>query len=186
MRRNRFAAAAGLTLALALALWSAPSHAYPSAGGSEALVAGGFFHQQDSDDGTLNLDLSYGYYLTPGWQIGLRQALNFVFIDDASDRWEATTTPFLHYNFRLGDVAVPYLGVSGGLVWNDRDATGTIGPNAGLKLFLTPQTFINLGYRYEWFFNSLERADDNKSDGNHVGNIGIGFSWGGSGARTTR
>ena len=42
-------------------------------------------HAQGSDSGSLNLDLGYGYYLTPGWQIGIRQGLNYNFIDDSRD-----------------------------------------------------------------------------------------------------
>jgi len=82
---------------------------------------GGFNHTQGSDTGSLNGDLSYGYYLTPGWEIGLRQALNYNFIDDKRDFWLATTTPFLLYNFRLTNIIVPYLGAFIGLAWNDRE-----------------------------------------------------------------
>jgi hypothetical protein len=39
---------------------------------------------------------------------------------------------------------------------------------------------LNLGYRYEFFFNRFEAIDDNKSRGNHVGNLGIGITWGGA------
>jgi hypothetical protein len=187
MRIRTFIGSAVPALIFGLLLFtSVPANAVPQAGSNEILISGGFVHAQGADDGTLNLDLSYGYYLTPGWELGFRQAVNYIFVDDASDRWTATTTPFLLYNFRITDVVVPYLGIHGGIVWNDRDVTGTMGPNAGVKLFLSPQTFINLGYRYEWFFDSLRTAANNRSDGNHVGNIGIGFVWGGSGGRTTR
>jgi hypothetical protein len=27
-----------------------------------------------------------------------------------------------------------------------------------VKLFVSDQTFVNIGYRYEWFFNSFEAA----------------------------
>jgi hypothetical protein len=178
-------ASAALIFWLAL-VWVSPGYAAPVDGDSEVLAAGGFFHQQDSDTGNFNVDLQYGYYLTPGWEVGLRQALNYNFIDDARDFWQASTTPFIHYNFRITDVLVPYLGLFGGIVWNDDDVTGTIGPSGGLKLFVADQTFINLGYRYEWFFSSFRTAANNRSDGNHVGNIGIGFVWGGSGQRTGR
>ena len=69
--------------------------AAPGQGASELQVSGGFFHSQGSDDGSLNADLSYGYYFTPGWQLGLRQALNYNFVDDRRDFWVATTSPFL-------------------------------------------------------------------------------------------
>jgi len=115
---------------------------------------------------------------------GFRQALDYNFIDNASDAWQATTTPFLQYNFRITKIVVPYLGIQGGIVWNDRDITGTFGPNAGVKLFVADQTFVNIGYRYNWFFNSFEAARDNRTHGVNVANIGLGFVWGGSGDRT--
>lgn len=82
---------------------------------------------------------------------------------------------------------MPYLGIFGGVVWNDRDVTGTMGPAAGVKLFVSDQTFVNIGYRYEWFFNSFEAARDNRTHGNHVVNIGLGFVWAGAvGKRPTK
>jgi hypothetical protein len=156
-----------------------PVIAGPTEGASEAQISAGFFHAQGSDSGNLNVDLSYGYYLTPGWQLGIRQALNYSFIDDGRDFWIASTTPFINYHFRLTDIIVPYLGGFIGLVWNDRDATGTIGPQAGVKFFVHDRTFLNLGYRYEFFFNRFKAIGDNSSRGNHVLNLGVGFSWGG-------
>jgi len=156
------------------------ANAAPGAGASELQAAGGFTHAEGSDSGNLNADLSYGFYLTPGWQVGFRQALFYNFIEDARDVWIATTAPFINYNFRLTEVIVPYLGGFIGLAWNDRDATGTIGPQAGVKFFVHDRAFLNLGYRYEFFFNRIKVIDDNFSDGTHVFNIGIGLTWGGT------
>jgi hypothetical protein len=163
-----------------LLLWLPPLHAQPQTGDHEIEAAGGLFHQQGADTGALNLDLSYGYYLTPGWELGLRQSLNYNFIDDGSDVWTATTTPFLNYNFRLTPRILPFLGGFIGVVWNDRDVTGTVGPNAGVKIFLADQVYFTARYRYEIFFNKIEAIGDNESDGNHVVNFGLGFVWGGA------
>lgn len=149
----------------------------PRAGSSELQVSGGFFHSQGSDVGSFNADVSYGYYFTPGWQWGIRQGLNYNFIDDERDVWTATTAPFLNYNFRLTDIIVPYLGTFLGVVWNDRDATGTVGPQAGVKFFVHDTAFLNLGYRYEFFFDHIKAVDDNATRGNHVFNIGVGLHW---------
>lgn len=154
--------------------------AAPTGGASEVQVSAGLFHQEGSDSGNFNADLSYGYYLTPSWQLGLRQALNYNFIDDSRDVWIATTAPFINWHFAWTDIVVPYLGAFIGLAWNDRDATGTLGPQAGIKFFVHEQTFLNLGYRYEWFFNRFEAVEDNASRGNHVFNVGVGFTWGGA------
>src|SRR6266508_4750027 len=154
--------------------------AAPTDGASEVQVSVGFFHTQGSDSGSLNADLSYGYYFTPGWQLGIRQALNYNFVDDHRDFWVAPTTPFVNYNFHVNYIILPYLGALIGLVWNDRDATGTIGPQAGIKFFVHDRTFLNLGYRYEFFFDRIKAISDNASHGNHVFNIGIGLNWGGA------
>jgi hypothetical protein len=154
--------------------------AAPTEGASEAQVSAGFFHSEGSDSGNLNVDLSYGYYFTPGWQLGIRQALVYNFIDDERDFWQASTAPFINYNFRVTDIIVPYLGGFIGLVWNDRDVTGTIGPQGGIKFFVHDRAFLNLGYRYEFLFNKINAIDDNASRGNHVFNLGVGLTWGGA------
>ena len=93
-----------------------PGFARPVANDNGIEISGGFFHARGSDTGALNLDLSYGKYLTPGWEAGLRQAFNVNFIDDARDVWTATTTPFLRYNFSLTENIVPFAG--GFLAWS--------------------------------------------------------------------
>lgn len=165
---------------IALLLIAKAAQSAPVDGDNEVEAAAGFFHAQGSDSGSFNVDLQYGRYLTPGWELGIRQALNYNFIDGGHDSWVATTTPFLVYNFHFNDRVIPFLGLAAGLAWNDRDVTGTLGPNAGVKIFLTDQTYLGLRYRYEWFFNSLKRADNNADHGNHVATIGIGFVWGGA------
>jgi opacity protein-like surface antigen len=153
--------------------------ARPQAGANELQGSVGFFHENDTDEGFLTGDVSYGVYLSPGWQVGFRQALNYNFIDDGRDVWTAVTSPFLNYHFRVTDIIYPYLGGFVGAVWNDRDITGTIGPQAGVKLFVHESAFVNIGYRYEWFWDKIDTVDDNTSDGNHIVGIGIGFVWGG-------
>jgi hypothetical protein len=49
---------------------------------------------------------------------------------------------------------------------HDRDVTGTAGPAAGVKLFVADQTFVNIGYRYNWYFYSFEAAKNNITHGN--------------------
>ena len=156
------------------------SYAAPVAGDNEVEAAGSFTHSQGSNTGNFTPDVAYGYYLTPGWEVGLRQALSYNFIDGARDQWRATTTPFLLYNFNFGRF-VPFLGLAGGIVWNDQKITGTLGPNAGIKFFLSDQTYLGARYRYEWFFHSFRGLQNNADHGQHVATIGIGFVWGGSG-----
>lgn len=174
---------AALTMAAAMTVgvgsFNRASWAGPVAGDNEVEISGGAFHRQGSSSGAFSADIKYGYFLTQGWEVGLRQGVNYSFIDNGQDFWTATTTPFVHYNFNFGKF-VPYLGGSIGAVYNDRDASGVAGPNAGLKLFFDDQTFLNIGYRYEFFFSRFRDIDNRTNRGNHVTNIGIGFAWGGN------
>ena len=43
---------------------------------------------------------------------------------------------FVNYHFRVTDIIVPYLGAFIGAAWNDRDVTGTLGPQGGVKFFV--------------------------------------------------
>jgi hypothetical protein len=178
---NRYALVAAVLASIALGY--RPADAAPVAGDSEVQISGGLLIRKAPI-----AIISMRILITdtsPGWEVGFRQAVNYSFIHHGSDAWQATTTPFLHYNFSVTNVLVPYLGIFGGVVWNDRDVTGTMGPAAGVKLFVSDQTFVNIGYRYEWFFNSFEAARDKRTHGNHVVNIGLGFVWGGSGRKAT-
>jgi Outer membrane protein beta-barrel domain len=177
IRHRLFSVALVLTVAMVPAI----THAVPTAGSNEIEGAAGFFHAQGSSTGAFNADVHYGYYLSPGWEVGLRQALNYNFVDGARDRWVATTTPFIDYNFHLSDRVLPFLGLSGGVAWNDEHTTGTLGPNAGIKVFLSDQTYLGIRYRYEWFFHSFRGLERNADHGDHVATIGIGYVWGGSG-----
>lgn len=174
--------AAGLAIA-ACTLAALPASAAPVANDQEVQAAAGLFHAQGSDVGTLSADVSYGYFFNPVVELGIRQAGNYSFVDDARDRWLLSTAPFLnlHWNQDPDQLVVPYLGMFVGAVYNDVDVTGALGPQVGLKFFLNQQTFLNVAYRYEWFWNQIEQGGltDEADDGNHVGTVGIGFVFGG-------
>ena len=89
---------------------------------------------------------------------------------------------FTSFRFLFGTCIrrLPYVGGSIGAAYNDRDISGLIGPNAGLKVLFNSQTFLNVGYRYEYFFSDFEGINNNSNTGNHIGTIGIGFVWGGT------
>ena len=105
---NRYFSVAFFAL-IALMLISTPAQSAPVGGDNEAEVAAGFFHAQGSDSGSFNVDLQFGRYLTPGWEIGIRQALNYNFIDDGRDSWVGTTTLFLVYKLSLQRLRDPIL-----------------------------------------------------------------------------
>ena len=137
-------------------------------------------HTQGTDDGNISADVSYGYFLTQGIELGVLQGLNWQIIDDADDIWSASTVGFANYNFGGPDSTfVPFIGAFAGAVYNEDDATGTLGPQAGAKAFINDTTFALIRYRYEWFIEDLENGDldDNSSDGNHVVTVGLGLKF---------
>jgi hypothetical protein len=166
-------------------LVSSPAVAQPLAQDNEVTFAGGFFHTQHSDAGSLNIDGSYGYFLDPQMEAGLRVNYSGTFNDNDRDAWLITTAPFFDFHFRKiseRDSLIPFVGGFVGGAWNDQDGDGVIGPEGGIKVFFSSNTFMAARYRYEWYFNNLDVGTDS-SDGNHVVTIGFGYVWGGEGNR---
>lgn len=140
----------------------------------------GFFHAQDSDQGTLSIDITYSKFVTNVWELGLSQGVGVAFIDDADDIWSGSTIGLANYHFRPGNNISPFVGAFIGASYNDDDSTGTIGPNLGVKALIGDNAFVLARYRYEWFFDELDLSDideidDNRSDGNHVVTVGLGY-----------
>lgn len=184
MRNVRFSSA--LAVAASALLTAGAAVAQPVANDSEIQLSGALFHAQGSDTGLLSFDGSYGYYLSPAFELGIRQGLQWTIIDDADDVWAATTVPTVNYHFRgltKDDRVLPFIGGFVGAVWNDDDATGVLGPSVGAKFFMSEHAFVLARYQYEWFFSDFDRIDNNSDDGNHVVSLGLGYVWGGTGAR---
>ncbi len=142
-------------------------------------LAGGYFHGDGSDTGILNLDLSYGYYITVHWELGILQSLAYSFNDRIDDVWAASTIPYFNYHFRTQETFQPFIGAFIGGSYNENDLTGTIGPQAGFKSYVSDKTYVMARYRYEWFFEELEIGEigEDRSDGNHVVTLGVGFNF---------
>lgn len=64
-------------------------------GDHELLLAAGFFHAQDSDTGTITAEGSYGYFLNPGWEVGIKQGVNSLLVDGGGDIFIASAIPFV-------------------------------------------------------------------------------------------
>ena len=120
----------------------------------------------------------------PHWQLGIRQSFNLNYNKNESDVWNAVTAPFFNYHFfndelfglQLPKTVSPYIGGLVGAVWNDKDFSGTVGPQIGVKAYFTEASFIGIGYRYEWFFDKIHDVDKTQN-ANHVVSVGFGHSW---------
>jgi outer membrane protein W len=169
-------AAAGLAAALA---FSTGAHAFQDAGDKEVEFTGGFSHTSGSNVGTVNADASLGYYVAPRFDVGIRQTLNYNFVDEGGDTWTASTIPFANYYFGTANQNFrPFIGAFLGAAYTTDDITGTIGPAAGFKYFLTDNTAVVARYRYEWYFDDLTFDDAlDTADGNHIVTVGMSFLW---------
>jgi hypothetical protein len=169
-------AAAGMVATLALA---SSAYAFQDAGDKEIEFTGGFSHTSGSNVGTVNADVSLGYYFAPRFDIGVRQTLSYNFVDVGGDTWSASTIPYVNYNFATANQNFrPFIGAFVGAAYNENDTTGTLGPAAGFKYFLSDSTALVARYRYEWYFDELTFDDaTDTADGNHVVTVGMSFLW---------
>jgi len=72
-------------------------------------------HTQGSERGTISGDLSYGYFLTDGIELGVLQGVNYTIIEDDDDLWSASTIGFANDNFGTPDSTfVPFIGAFAG------------------------------------------------------------------------
>jgi outer membrane protein W len=162
------------------------AYAAQDQGSSEIEGTGGFTHAEGTNSGVLNANVSYGYFFTPNIEVGVRQTLTYNFNNSQTDdTWQASTVPFVNYQFRglsAEDRFQPFVGAFIGATYNDKDTTGTIGPQLGVKYFVNDSTFVVARYSYGWLFNDITLGDsgpfgDNKSSGNHAVNVGLGYTW---------
>jgi hypothetical protein len=152
-------------------------------GDREIQIGGGFFMAQgDAATGTAQLELAYGYWWTPQWQIGIRQLASYELNDPLEDIWTGSTTVFANFypwSAGRGQRFQPYIGTFLGPSYSDVDVTGTVGPTAGVRVDISDSAFFTAQYRYELLFRELDTGGetDDFNDGNHIMTMGVGFHW---------
>ena len=169
---------ASALLAAPLVSLAAPGDG-PVKGDRSFTVSGSGSSDNDFDNTAYGLSGELGYFLTDGWQAGLRQSVNGVDQKDGGNTWAGATRAFIMYNFLDGNYR-PYLGVNVGYIYGEDDVvddTGAAGLEAGLKLYVLKKTYINFGVEYSWLFDSTDTFDNNSNDGIYLYNIGVGFNW---------
>lgn len=141
----------------------------------EVIVAGVGANDDEFNAGGLNLAASVGYYFTEWFEVSLRQGVSMI---DAgrglSDRWDASSLGAIDFHIPLGTV-VPYVGANFGYVYGDTtDETLAAGPEAGIRIYVKPETFLLISAEYEFFFDSQDRIDDAFEDGTFLYGLGFG------------
>ena len=172
----------GLTLVLVAALTPAIALGQgertgfgPEAGDWEFTLGGSGTSDKDFDNGGFSLGGSIGYFLTENWEIALRQSASFADFGESS--WNGSTRVALDYHFDF-DRIQPYVGVNiGGFYGDDVDSTGAAGPEAGIKWYVKPETFIFVNCEYQFLFETADEIAHAFDDGVFLYGIGIGFNF---------
>ncbi len=138
--------------------------------------------QGDAKTGTAEGEIAYGYFLTSKWQVGVRQLLSYGLNDPAEDVWTGSTSGILKYYFQGNDPnnkLQPFTGMLLGVAYSDVDATVSTGPIAGLRYFISNETFLLIQYQFEYYFDKLDAGADTEdlNSGNHYITIGLGRRW---------
>ena len=121
--------------------------------------------------------MSVGYYIMDFIQVGLEQGIQVGGETDGDRAWNLRSDAFFTVSLFPDSVFQPYFGGQVGIVYNDEDSDGLIGPQAGIKYYFFENVFFNTNYAYDYYFNGFEVSKGNESDGAHRVSLGIGFNF---------
>jgi hypothetical protein len=76
----------------------------------------------------------------------------------------------------------PFVGVAAGALYDDRHVTGTVGPEAGVALFVSDALFVSARYQFRW---AAERVGGVGHDG-HLALLAVGLLFGAEDAELAR
>ena len=146
----------------------------------EVTASGGGTNDEDFDIGNGSLNASVGYYFNEVVEIVARQSVFFsddegVLAED-DDVWAFHSRIALDLHLPLGRV-VPYVGASLGYLYGDipADETASAGPEAGVKIYLKRDAFLQVGADWQFFFDEQETLSGAFEEGQIFYNVGIGL-----------
>jgi hypothetical protein len=173
-----FCLLAALAFAAPVTAQTDPDRYGPDAGNWELTLGATGSNDNEFDAGAFSLATSLGFFLTDGFELGVRHDMTFFDADDTDSTFAATTRGFLDYNIDLGRI-YPYLGFNLGGRYGDNgvDETGTAAPEWGIKFYALEKTFVVASMEYQWFFEDVDDADDEADEGQFVYGLGIGFNF---------
>lgn len=166
-------------LVLAAILMALPlsAHALPQTGDWEAEISGTYGRAIDADENLWGGDLSVCYYIMDFIQVGLEQGIQVGEKTRGDRAWNLRSDAFFTVSLFSDSVLQPYFGGQIGIVYNDEDVQGLIGPQAGIKYYFFENVFFNTNYAYDYYFDDFEVSRGNESDGTHRVSLGIGFNF---------
>lgn len=147
----------------------------PQEGEWELTLAGSGSNDKDFETGGFNLEVDASCYFSELLSAGVRQ--NVGFSDNAESSWNGSTSVFGQFHF--GDTPLrPFVGLSGGYLYGD-DVQDTFfgGPEAGVRYYVKPETFLFGRASYQFLFDSGDEIDDQFDDGRFLYTVGVGFTF---------
>lgn len=144
------------------------------AGGPYELTLGGSgSSSKDFHNGGFNLAGGFGYYVTPNFELSARDTVGYTDLGGGSGHsWDNAIRGAVDFNLNF-DRFQPFVGVNAGyLDGTGRRGTGEAAPEAGLKFYVTPSSFIYGQMEYDFTFNT---SDNNFSNGQFAYIVGIGL-----------
>jgi hypothetical protein len=128
------------------------------------------------------VDVAVGRFVGDRLELGIRQEIGLT--GAGTHDWHLATTPFADL-FLAADPKwplTPFVGVSAGALYDDRRLTGTVGPEAGVALFVSDALFLSVRYQFRW---AAERVDGVGHD-DHLALLAVGLLLGGDDAELAR
>lgn len=144
--------------------------------GSWELSLGGFgSNDQDFDTGSFNINADLSHYFSRNLSAGVRQSVWYA--DFGGTDWNGSTAIFGQYHFGDGPLR-PFVGLGLGYLYGDSvQSTFFAGPEAGVRYYVKPETFIYGRATYEFLFEDSDDISDQYDEGRFVYTIGIGFNF---------
>lgn len=145
----------------------------------EVLLGGSGASDERLRAGNGQLSASIGYYITDEILLAVRQLGSTSKSGSGSERlWDGATRFAADYHFPLENVypqVTPYVGVNIGYLYGDSvTETMAAGPEVGLKYYVKPDVFLQLGVEYDFTFKSSDRLDRAFENGSFFYGLGFG------------
>lgn len=157
-------------------LMSGAAVAEQEAGDREIIIAGSGVSSSGFDSTGLGIAAQFGLFQTKAFEWGVRQNASFSDSDKGDFEANGATRAFADYHFDLTQFNLPnlkpFVGGSLGVTYGASVSESfIIGPEAGLKYYVLPKTFIVAQMSYQ--FNVRENIDN----GETFYTIGMGFNF---------
>lgn len=148
----------------------------PGQGAWEVTVSGTGSNDRKFEDGSFEVTLDIGQYVTPEILLALRQGVTYTSLVPG-DQVTGNTRIAADYHFDLGNFQ-PFVGANIGYLYGDRVRdTWAAGPEAGIKYYLQDNAFLFFRTEYQFFFRSGRDLDGRFKDGNFIYTLGAGLNF---------